>query len=43
VVVPVVYTLFDALANNPLVKWLESKVFAKRREEASEGERSPAA
>ncbi len=43
VVVPVVYTLFDALANNPAVKWLESKVFAKRREEASEGERRQAA
>ena len=43
VVVPVVYTLFDALANNPVVRWLEGKVFARRREGASERERSQAA
>jgi HAE1 family hydrophobic/amphiphilic exporter-1 len=43
VVVPVVYTLFEALANNPLVKWLEGKVFAKRQQaEAPQGERSQA-
>ncbi|MBN1652341.1 MAG: efflux RND transporter permease subunit [Deltaproteobacteria bacterium] len=33
VVVPVVYTLFDGLGNNRAVRWLESKVFAKSRDE----------
>ena len=44
VVVPVVYTLFDALANNRVVVWLENKIFAKRTESAGEDqERSQAA
>jgi HAE1 family hydrophobic/amphiphilic exporter-1 len=41
IVVPVVYTLFEGLADNRAVRWLESKVFAKRQPAAvSEGERS---
>jgi HAE1 family hydrophobic/amphiphilic exporter-1 len=30
VVVPVIYTLFDGLANNRVVRWLEGKVFGHR-------------
>jgi HAE1 family hydrophobic/amphiphilic exporter-1 len=33
VIVPVVYTLFDGLANSRVVRWLESKIFSKAREE----------
>ena len=36
VIVPVVYTLFDGLANSRVVRWLESKVFSKAREEESQ-------
>jgi HAE1 family hydrophobic/amphiphilic exporter-1 len=36
VVVPVVYTLLDGLANNRVVRWLESKIFSKAREEDSQ-------
>jgi HAE1 family hydrophobic/amphiphilic exporter-1 len=36
VIVPVVYTLFDALAHNPVVRWLESKVFSKARDNVNE-------
>lgn len=35
VVVPVIYTLLDGLANNRVVRWLESKVFTKQKERAS--------
>jgi HAE1 family hydrophobic/amphiphilic exporter-1 len=43
VVVPVVYTLFDGLANNRAVRWLEGKIFASRSGPAAEHQqRSPA-